>query len=86
MPITELCIQGTNMDNEENINNLPEEDRLKLEKLQNDAVRLMRTLDLCMDNVDGLYAYILRKNFLGCQKTINLFGKNEKSQNVGRSY
>ena len=53
MPITELCIQGTNMDNEENINNLSEEDRLKLEKLQNDAVRLMRTLDLCMDNVDG---------------------------------
>ncbi len=68
MPITELCIQGTNMDNEENINNLSEEDRLKLEKLQNDAVRLMRTLDLCMDNVDGLYAYILRKNFLGMSK------------------
>ena len=41
---------------------------LKNEKLQNDIVRLLRVLDICIDNVDGLYAYILRKNMLGMSK------------------
>ncbi len=56
------------MDNEENKDNLSEEEKLKMQKLQNDAVRLLRTLDMCMDNLDGLYAYILRKKFLGLSK------------------
>lgn len=57
------------MDKDKDINkNLSEEAKLKLQKVQNDAVRLLRTLDLCMDNIDGLYAYILRKKFLGMSK------------------
>ncbi len=56
------------MDKDENPDINIDEEVLKYQKLQNDAVRLMRVLDICLDNVDGLYAYILRKKFLGMSK------------------
>lgn len=44
------------------------EEELKYQKMQNDIVRLMRVLDICIDNIDGLCAYIMRKKILGMSK------------------
>ena len=38
---------------------------LQNKQFQNDIAKLMRVLDICIGNVEGLYAYILKKNMLG---------------------
>lgn len=45
-----------------------DEEIKKHQKMHNDLIRLMRVLDICMDNVEGLHCYILRKKFLGMSK------------------
>jgi hypothetical protein len=41
---------------------------LQNKQFQNDIAKLMRVLDICIGNVEGLYAYILKKNMLGMSK------------------
>ncbi len=45
-----------------------DEEIQKSQKMQNDLIRLMRVLDICIDNVEGLYFYIWRKKLLTLSK------------------
>lgn len=52
------------MDNDKNL----EEEIQKGQKMHNDLIRLMRVLDICLDNIEAFHCYVLRKKFLGMSK------------------